>query len=372
MKKWGTMLLALALLAGMTAALADSIDFAPYTLEQSGYYLSMFQKMPDEHDLIASCNTRGTGDWCLVWWRDRAVYRVLGIEKGKGSYELLTRTDGSCGVVHITRAEDALQRSVILYDWTEEGLENGREIPVTGLVNYAVVKNGIALLDDNGSQTFLKLYDSYGILEAQIEVDRDINAVNRTARSGPGQWIAMVYQQDKTENKNLLIIRDGNVVGKIGPITLSFSGSLDGQGGFFMCSTKGESAYPPLEIARYDENGSLLWKKTLSGNKVVLDVHAYIDPVTGYTVLTGTAMANSRKAYRVYRMEVDGQGKTVRMDVRESNYQNSIYYSVYVFPDTGNTLVQFDQSIYYLNEYPAVLVPFDALPKADNPGIQLR
>ena len=37
MKRWGTMLLALALLAGMTTARADSIGFAPYALERSGH-----------------------------------------------------------------------------------------------------------------------------------------------------------------------------------------------------------------------------------------------------------------------------------------------------------------------------------------------
>ena len=39
MKKWGMMLLAFILLAGMTTARADSIDFAPYALEQRNYYI---------------------------------------------------------------------------------------------------------------------------------------------------------------------------------------------------------------------------------------------------------------------------------------------------------------------------------------------
>ena len=298
----------------------------------------------------------------------------MSIEKWNGDYELLPRSDGTCGVVHISKAEEASQRKVTLCDWEEEGLVNGREIPVTGLISYAVVKDGFALLDDDGTQTFLKLCDGYGNQEARIEVDRALNDVSRTARGGPGRWFAMVSQKGRTEytNKNLLIIRDGSVVGKIGPLTRTFSGSLDGQGGFFLCTPKGESTYKPMEIAHYDENGNLLWKKTLNGNKVVLSVRAYIDPETGHTVLTGTAMANSRKVYRVYRMEVDDQGRTVSMDVRESNYHNSIYYSVYVFPDTGNTLVLFDDSTTYPDDYPAALVPFDALPKADNPGIELR
>ena len=45
MKKWGMMLLALALLSGVTAARADSIDFAPYALEQIMAKLSL---LPDQ------------------------------------------------------------------------------------------------------------------------------------------------------------------------------------------------------------------------------------------------------------------------------------------------------------------------------------
>ena len=108
-------------------------------------------------------------------------------------------------------------------------------------------------------------------------------------------------------------------------------------------------------ITRYDEDGNQLWRKTLKGNKVVLDAGVVIsmDPETGHTVLTGTAMANSRKVYRVYRMEVNDQGKTVSMDVRESDYHNRIYYNVHVFPDTGNTWVLFDEALTYPYEYPA-------------------
>ncbi len=377
MKKWGMLLLVLVLLAGMTIARADSMDFAPYALEQRNYYIfSVYPRIPDEHNFLALCRDQDTKEQALVWWRDRAIDRVVSIEKWNGDYEFLPRSDGSCGVVHISKAGEASQQKVTLYDWEEEGFVNGQEIPITGLISYAVVKDGFALLDDDGSQTFLKIFDGYGNQEARIEVDRAIDAVSRIARSGPGRWIAMVYQRHQYGNQNqyLLIIRDGNVVGKIEPITRTFSGSLDGQGGFFLCTQKGESTYKPVEIAHYDENGNLLWKKTLSGNKVVLSVHAHIAPETGHTVLTGTAMANSRKVYRVFRMEVDDQGRTVSMDVRESNYHNSIYYYVSVFPDTGNTWVLFDGALMFpdVYDYPEAFVPFDALPKADNPGIQLR
>lgn len=369
MKKWGMMLLALALLSGVTAARADSIDFAPYALERSDHSKSYSYTMLNEHDLVGQC---AAGD-SLVWWRDRAVCRVVSIEKGTGIFEPLPRSDGTCGAVHISKAEEASQRKVTLYDWEEEGLVNGREIPVTGLVRYNAAKDGMALLDDNGSQTLLKLYDGYGNLEAQIEVSREIDFVIRTVRAGPGWWLTTVSQSIKPDTYMLLMIRDGALVWQKGPGKEPHSVFPDGQGGFFTCADQDDSTYTPLVIARYDGNGNQLWKKTLKGNKVVLgeaSTVVSIDPETGHTVLTGTAMANSRKVYRVFRMEVDDQGNTVRMDVRESDYHNSIYYSVHVFQDTGNTLVLFYASYPY--DDPAAVVPFDALPKADNPGIELR
>ncbi len=368
MKKWGTMLLALMLLAGMTAARADSIDFAPYALEQSGHRTINNYRMLNEHDLAGQCAALDG----LVWWRDRAVYRAFHMEQGTGNYELLPRSDGTFGVVHISKREDASRRKVILYDWEEEGLVNGREIPVTGLVRYNVEKDGFALLDDNGSQTLLKLYDGYGNLEAQIEAGREIDFVCSSVRAGPGWWLTAVSQWIKPDSYMLLMIRNGAVVWQKGPGKENPAIFPDGRGGFFTCANQDDSTYKPLVIARYDGNGNQLWRKTLKGNKVVLEtgVVISIDPETGLTVLTGTAMANSRKVYRVYRMEVDDQGKTVSMDVRESNYHNSIYYSVYAFPDTGNTWVLFDESYPY--DDPSALVPFDALPKADNPGIELR
>ena len=371
MKKWGMLLLVLVLLAGMTAARADSMDFAPYALERSGHGTIYNYMMLTEHDLAGQCAALDG----LVWWRDRAVYRSLSIEQGTGNYELLPRSDGTFGVVHISKREDASRRNVILYDWEEEGLVNGREIPVTGLVRYNVEKDGFALLDDNGSQTLLKLYDGYGNLEAQIEVSREIDFAIRTVRAGPGWWLTTISQSLKSGSYMLLMIRDGAVVWQKGPGKELHTVFPDGQGGFFTCADQDDSTFTPLVIARYDGNGNQLWRKTLKGNKVVLGTASTVislDPETGHTVLTGTAMANSRKVYRVYRMEVDDQGKTVSMDVRESDYHNRIYYNVHVFPDTGNTWVLFDEALTYPYDYPAALVSFEALPKADNPGIELR
>ena len=371
MKKWGMMLLAFILLAGMAAARADSMDFAPYALERSGHGTIYNYMMLTEHDLAGQCAALDG----LVWWRDRAVYRSLSIEQDTGNYELLPRSDGTFGVVHISKREDASRRNVILYDWEEEGLVNGREIPVTGLVRYNVEKDGFALLGDNGSKTLLKLYDGYGNLEAQIEVSREIDFVIRTVRVGPGGWLTTVSQSLKPGSYMLLMIRDGAVVWQKGPGKELHTVFPDGQGGFFTCADQDDSTFTPLVIARYDGNGNQLWRKTLKGNKVVLGTASTVislDPETGHTVLTGTAMANSRKVYRVYRMEVDDQGKTVSMDVRESDYHNRIYYNVHVFPDTGNTWVLFDEALTYPYDYPAALVSFEALPKADNPGIELR
>jgi hypothetical protein len=370
MKKWGMMLLALALLAGMTAARADSIDFAPYTLEDGAAndYI-----MLNEHDLVGQCSALDGS----VWWRDRAVYRTFHMEQGMGNYLLLPRSDGTCGAVHISKEEDTSRRKVVLYDWEEEGLVNGREIPVTRPVRYDVVKDGMALLDDNGSQTLLKLYDGYGNLEAQIEVSREIDFVIGSVRVGPSSWLTRVCPRMKGDSYLLLMIRDGAVVWQKGPGKENPSPRVfpDGQGGFFIWDYQDDSTYNPLVLTRYDENGNQLWRKTLKGNKVVLGTASTVsslDRETGQTVLAGTAMANSRKVYRVYRMEVDDQGKTVSMDVRESDYHNRIYYNVHVFPDTGNTWVLFDEALTYPYDYPAALVSFEALPKADNPGIELR
>ena len=113
--------------------------------------------------------------------------------------------------------------------------------------------------------------------------------------------------------------------------------------------------------------------KLMKADKVVLGCGILPMPETGELILTGKAVANSRKVYKVYRMDVNADDWTVKnTDIRAMNYYND--YNLYVARDLDGNCYAFASGIDELDagNINPVLVPFDELDKTDNPGIRLQ
>jgi hypothetical protein len=156
---------------------------------------------------------------------------------------------------------------------------------------------------------------------------------------------------------------------------LSFGPAIfpDEKGGIYTVEHVGTGSYKSIEITNIDATGNKVMTKLMKADKVVLGCGILVKPETDELILAGTAVANSRKVYKVYRMVVDAADWTVKnTDIRAMNYYND--YNLYVARDLDGNCYTFASGIDELDagNINPVLVPFDVLDKTDNPGIRLQ
>ena len=90
-------------------------------------------------------------------------------------------------------------------------------------------------------------------------------------------------------------------------------------------------------------------------------------------MLYGKAVANSKKIYNVFRMDLDENMNQVSLDVRQIDYYDDYSPSVQMQKD-GTLFVHCvgGEEADRLMNVPTVLIPFDVLPVAETHGLQLK
>ena len=114
-----------------------------------------------------------------------------------------------------------------------------------------------------------------------------------------------------------------------------------------------------------DARNNVLYQKMLSAPKTVVDISGAQPSPDGSVTLYGSAMANSRGLFTVFRLDLDAQGNVAALDVRDFTTRATYLYSVKLDP-LGNAYVVAQDY-----KHPIAVVPFDALPVCDNPGLTL-
>ena len=373
MKKICALLCAVGLILLGCPALAAREDFQAYVLP-GPYPVTLFPM--DESNLAAYCWADDTGDLSLplylCWWRDGEIYRQYEYSwDDSRRSDLIPRPDGGYTLI---RSGD--REGISVFDWGEKGMEKERKLFDRNYA-YKITSNGFAVLEDREKEgCFLNLFDAFGALEARVEMPRPMLTIFQgLARSERGEWIVQLYKSGEGEEdavKKVFYIKDGKIQWEkdVGNHFLSFF--FDRDGGFFTTENVGFGQYRPKEIIRYDRDGNMLYHRLLSGNKVTLGCGIHPNGQGGYT-LTGVASAFSRGVRRLYRMEVDASFSTLSLDVREFSYdpedEHSSQYDMFTLPSGASYACLTDG----LSPGDAmVLVPFEDLPKADNPGIALK
>ena len=77
-----------------------------------------------------------------------------------------------------------------------------------------------------------------------------------------------------------------------------------------------DSETSPVKIIRLDEQGNDLFSRMLSADNLVLGFHVKTSPLTGNLMLYGKAVANSKKTYNVFRMDLD---EIIRQNLEKLN-----------------------------------------------------
>ncbi len=378
-KRLFSLFFALLLLLSCGLARAEGFDFTPY--EFSAPFIVSFM-MLDSHNLVAECWETSDGavdePLYLTWWRDGEIIRQISYSWEDGGYDLLQRQDGTCGVLkarsdggHIDTAPGAYgidTTRLFIYDWEDEGLVNERLL-AEGVMDYRVAKDGVALMKMENGTSYLYLFDGQGRQEGKLPMEPGYHWVVRAARDHEGLWMVTVEDRMKGAAYRPILIRNGEILWEGAPGASIYNVRMDEQGGYFLTEHVPGQTYSPVFISRYDGNGNKLWQKKLSGKNVNLGTITRIDPVTGHLIIAGSAKAKSRNLHRVYRLEVDENWHVVSLDVRDCRRDENDSVSVYLSPQADEILVFIrpDND----GRHP-VLVPFDALPQADDPGITLN
>ena len=128
------------------------------------------------------------------------------------------------------------------------------------------------------------------------------------------------------------------------------------------------SDYKQYRIVRIDRAGNACWERTLSAPDVIVAPLCAVESGGGMVTLYGRCIAKSRGLYTVFALSLDAFGTPAVLDVRDYSARADTGPSILRAQD-GTMLVHSEQ---YTQEERAVLVPFAALPRAEDPGITLR
>ena len=110
----------------------------------------------------------------------------------------------------------------------------------------------------------------------------------------------------------------------------------------------------------------MLYQKTLSAPKTIVSVTDAFPSADGSVTLYGTAMANSRKLFTLYRLDLDAQGNIAAVDIRD--FTTRVGYLYDVRADAQGHIYAIARDY----KKPIAVVPFEDLPAHDDPGLILE
>ena len=136
-------------------------------------------------------------------------------------------------------------------------------------------------------------------------------------------------------------------------------------GGLVVC-TPPLADYKIQQIIRMDAQNNVLYQKTLSAPKTIVSVTDAFPSADGSVTLYGTAMANSRKLFTLYRLDLDAQGNITALDIRDFTTRVGYLYNVRADAQGHIYAIACDY------KKPIAVVPFEDLPAHDDPGLILE
>lgn len=140
----------------------------------------------------------------------------------------------------------------------------------------------------------------------------------------------------------------------------------DGQDGVLMTGAL-DSDYKQYRVTHLTADGKCNWNKTLSVKKAIAHPTRAVAQKDGSTTLYGYAVANSRGLFTIFTMNMDAQGNVLSIDVRDYSARKDISPKILFSYDNTPFVYSFESE-----DFPAVLVPFEDLPKTKDPGITLK
>ena len=141
--------------------------------------------------------------------------------------------------------------------------------------------------------------------------------------------------------------------------------AFDSDGGLVVCTAPLKD-YKVQQIIRMDAENNVLYERTLSAPKTIVHISAARPSPDGSVTLYGTAMANSRSLFTVFKLDLDAQGNITTLDIRDFTTRASFYYALCL--DAQDNAYAVAEKL----NTPFAVVPFEVLPAHDDPGLTLE
>ena len=351
---------------------AEQMDYSAYEIKERFTPVEVY--MLHGNNAVAQTWSDRYGDvfmdWHATWFQDGKILREVNYNPlGDQFYVPAPHMDGTCGVIELVCVKDQesnepkeSKNRITLYDWDEKSLSNPRVI-AEGNVDVQVATGGCGFAVWNSPSKEIRLYDEAGNLCFSM-VNCESNPVRLMYDQLGNIWMMTVIYGEEFEDNTYILrhIREGAIQWeqKTDQITSFYP---DEQGGLYCVVLLGSGSYRTVGITHLDGAGREDLRKSLSADKVVLGCSVYTNPETGEIYLTGQAVANSRKVYKVYRMTLDQNWNMTDLDIRELDY----------YHDTNLRILRNLDNVFYVHsngldednrgEINPVIIPFNALKK---------
>ena len=145
----------------------------------------------------------------------------------------------------------------------------------------------------------------------------------------------------------------------------------DGQGGALVEGALSDD-YKRAHVIHIDASGAIDARKTLRAKNAILSAAHTAVNADGTVTIYGSAVARSSGLYDAFAMTVDWTLKVLALDVREFSVREDYGFSYRVAPDGRAYVYSSAEGFGSIQRHNALLVPFDVLPAAKDPGISLR
>lgn len=358
-----------------------------------GYTISDLDPMAvypiDSHTVVVRCwpknwQTAGLNatPLSILWLRDGQTVRRLDyylrgatgdldntsfLPDGQGGFKVLLTL--KTGTQTVSTGEETGREitgaQTNLFDWTDSGLQNSITLP--GGWGYLACGTLVAACRQTAdAQLEVRLLDLSGNLLDSAVLPNTQDHVLQTVWPWEDGYLIVTRA---SRIYYFTSVTDGQVRWQVCPVQtrdmVSYDMIPDGAGGFFSMVGNRSGSIDPLIAVHYDAEGRQDWLKTLDGDRLVKQIQGCVrDEKNGRTVLYGSAVANSRRIYTVFRLTLDAQWNVIAWDVRAldaayRDYSPKIYLTPDGFPWVYTWAVGAEGSRASL---PPAIVPFDTLP----------
>ena len=370
-------LLSVMLCCLLLPASALAFNLTPYELESLGMYDFMHDVLPIARNEYMHVHAHSMPDDSIIQTLDRRkdgnlILQLILPNDTRTGYTPIALQNGTVGVVQQTVRPEGTQiwkRDYTLYDLSGGELANPRTFEGQPYMLRQFGGGFAGVRGDGEELSELLIYDEALNLRARHTLPLANARIQAAFSNDSDVYVLILHQGMETDVIAMRIRADNTVAWTYAYADGKYSYNnlySDGQDGALMIGSL-VSDYKQYHITHLTPDGECDWSKTLSVKNAVVHPRQHVVQTDGTMTLYGNAIANSRGLFSVFALNMDAQGNVLSIDVRDYSARKDNSPEILLASD-GTPFVH---SI-VIDSRPAVLVPFDALPKAKDPGITLK